>query len=127
MSTSLEKLQPASQAKVGIYLPYYKSPNQRNALSRAIGLYDSGSLEGERLIEGGKNIPFVATWNVSSLPADLTRCRLQFDGNADLSYEVTVPNYEFINFLIELLINFKRAHVVDFHRKFYSKLLNMEE
>jgi hypothetical protein len=115
MSTSLEKLQPAPQAKVGIYLPYYKSPNQRNALPHAIGLYDSGSLEGERVID------------VSSLPADLTRCRLQFDGNADLSYELTIPNYDFINFLIELLINFKRAHVVDFHRKFYSKLLNMED
>jgi hypothetical protein len=127
MSTSLDKLQPAPQAKVGIYLPYYKSPNQRIALPHAIGLYDSGSLEGERLIEGGKNIPFVATWNVSSLPADLTRCRLQFDGNADFSYEVTIPNYDFINFLIELLINFKRSHVVDFHRKFYSKLLNMED
>jgi len=41
----------------------------------------SGSSEGKRKIEASDSIPFVATWNVSNLPADLTRCRMQFDGN----------------------------------------------
>jgi hypothetical protein len=127
MASSLDSLQPAPQAKVGIYMPYYKAPNQRIVLPHAIGLYDLGSIEGERKIEGGKNLPFVATWRVSSLPADLTLCRLQFDGNADYSYEVQMPNYEYINFLIELLIIHKRSHVADFSRRFYSKLLRWEE
>ena len=127
MSTSLDQLQPAPNAKVGIYLPYYKSNNQRNALPLVISLYDRGSLEGERKIEGGNNIPFVATWSVSTLPADMTRCRLQFDGNADLSYEITMANYEFINYLIELLIIFKRSRVVDFSRRFYTKLLRYDD
>lgn len=127
MSTSLEQLKPAPTAKVGIYLPYYKSNNQRTALPLVISLYDRGSLEGERKIEGGKNIPFVATWSVSTLPADMTRCRLQFDGNADLSYEITMANFEFINYLIELLIIFKRSRVVDFSRRFYTKLLRYDD
>ncbi|MBE9039252.1 hypothetical protein IQ235_00385 [Oscillatoriales cyanobacterium LEGE 11467] len=127
MSTSLEQLQPAPNAKVGIYLPYYKSNNQRTALPLVISLYDKGSLEGERKIEGGNNIPFVATWSVSTLPADMTRCRLQFDGNADLSYEITMANFEFINYLIELLIIFKRSRVVDFSRRFYTKLLRYDD
>ena len=124
---SLENLQPAPKAKVMVYLPYYKNNNQRSALPLAIGLYEKGNLEGERRIEGGKNIPFVATWNVSSLPADPTRCRLQFDGNADLSYETTMANYEFINFVIELLIIFKKYRVVDFSKGFYHKLLDVDE
>ncbi|MDY6936147.1 MAG: hypothetical protein SWY16_00650 [Cyanobacteriota bacterium] len=127
MSTALDQLQPAPNAKVGIYLPYYKSNNQRAALPMVISLYDRGSLEGERKIEGGENIPFVATWSVSSLPADITRCRLQFDGNADLSYEVTMANFEFMNYLIELLIIFKRSRVVDFSRRFYTKLLRYDD
>lgn len=124
---SLENLQPAPKAKVMVYLPYHKSSIQRSALPLAIGLYDQGNLEGERRIEGGKNIPFVATWTVSSLPSDPTRCRLQFDGNADLSYETTMANYEFINFLIELLVSFKKSRVVDFSKGFYRKLLNVDE
>jgi len=39
-----------------------------------------GSSGGKRKIEAD-SIPFVATWNVSNLPADLTRW-MQFDGNA---------------------------------------------
>jgi hypothetical protein len=124
--TALEKLQPASNREIGVYAPYYKG-NQKNALPHAIALYRRGSLEGERQIEGGKNIPFVATWNVSTLPADLTRCRFQFDGNAELSYEVTLANFEFVSYLIQLLFHFKRTRAVDFSRTFYRKLLHMDD
>ncbi|NER32443.1 MAG: hypothetical protein F6J89_33845, partial [Symploca sp. SIO1C4] len=75
---SIEKLKPVDKGAVGVYMPYYQGA-KRNILPLAISLYQQGSLEGNRHIEGGESIPFVATWFVSNLPADLTRCRLQFD------------------------------------------------
>lgn len=124
--SSIEKLKPADSRDISVYMPYYQG-NKRNALPLAISLYQQGSIEGMRNIEGGESIPFVASWSVSSLPADLTRCRLQFDGNADLSYEVTLANFEFVSFLIEVLFNFKRVRMVDFSQAFYRKLLRLDD
>ncbi|NEO41010.1 MAG: hypothetical protein F6J90_33640 [Moorea sp. SIOASIH] len=123
---SIEKLKPADKGAVGIYVPYYQG-NKRNLLPIAISLYQKGSLEGRRHIEGGDSIPFVATWFVSNLPSELTRCRLQFDGNADLSYELTMQNSEFVNYLIEVIMNFKRSRITDFSKAFYRKLLRIDE
>lgn len=123
---SIEKLQPADKAACGIYMPYYQG-GKRNVLPYAITLYQQGSLEGHRQIEGSESIPFVATWFVSKLPSELTRCRLQFDGNAELSYEVMMANSEFINYLIEVIMNFKRSRLTDFSQQFYRKLLRIEE
>ena len=52
---------------------------------------------------------------------------MQFDGNAELSYEITMANFEFINFLIEVLFNFKRMRTIDFSQPFYRKLLRMDD
>jgi hypothetical protein len=123
---SIEKLQPADKGAVGMYMPYYQGA-KRNILPLAISLYQQGSLEGTRRIEGAESIPFVATWLVSKLPADLTRCRIQFDGNADLSYEVNMANSEFVNYLIEVIMNFKRSRLTDFSQTFYRKLLRIDE
>lgn len=122
---SIEKLQPADKSAYGVYMPYYQGA-KRTALPLAFSLYQQGSLEGSRRIEGGESIPFVATWFVSKLPSELTRCRLQFDGNAELSYEVTLANSEFINYLIEVILNFKRTRLTDFSQIFYRKLLRDE-
>ncbi len=122
---SLESLQPADPRAVGVYMPYYQQPQKRQILPLAISLYQKGALEGERKIEGGDSIPFIATWFVSTLPADLTRCRMQFDGNAELSYEMTLPNNEFVDFLIDVLTNFKRYKVTDFSQSFYRRLLGV--
>lgn len=124
--SSLENLKPAKPQEVNVYMPYYQG-RKRNALPYAISLYREGNLEGSRTIEGGESIPFVATWNVSTLPADLTRCRIQFDGNADLSYELTLANFEFIDHLIEVLFSIKSAKITDFSQTFYRKLLRLEE
>ncbi len=121
MST-IDKIKPAGKADVIIYVPYY-SKNKHDWLPHAIALYREASLEGERQIEGGDSIPFVASWYVSKLPSELTRCRLQFDGQAELSYEVTLSNSEFIDYLIDVIINFKRSNKTDFPRSFYRKLL----
>lgn len=123
---SLQELQPANQRDVNVYAPYYQG-RRRSALPLAISLYQQGSLEGTRQIEGGESIPFVATWNVSSLPSDLTRCRMQFDGNADLSYELTLTNNEFIDYLIDVLFVFKASRMADFSQIFYRRLLRYDE
>jgi hypothetical protein len=123
---SIEQLQPANPRDVNVYMPYYQG-NKRGALPLAISLYQRGSLEGTRKIEGGESIPFVVSWNVSSLPADLTRCRMQFDGNAELSYELTLANFEFVDFLIDVIINFKRSRLADFSQSFYRKLLRLDD
>jgi hypothetical protein len=125
MST-IEELKPVGRGDVIIYMPYY-SKNKHDSLPVAISLYRQGSLEGQRVIEGGDNIPFVASWYVSKLPSELTRCRLQFDGQADLSYEVTLSNSEFIDYLIDVIINFKRSHLTDFPSEFYRKLLRLDQ
>jgi hypothetical protein len=123
---SLEKLQPANPRDVSVYAPYYQG-RKKSALPLAITLYQMGNLEGIRNIEGGESIPFVASWNVSALPSELTRCRLQFDGNADLSYELMLPNFEFVDFLIEVLFGFKRSRNADFSQSFYRKLLRLDD
>jgi hypothetical protein len=123
---SFEKLQPAPPQQASVYMPYIQG-TKRNVLPFAISVYQKGSLEGERKIEGSDSVPFVASWNVASLPSDLTRCRIQFDGNADLSYEVMTASSEFVNFLIEILENYKRNHVTDFSQGFYRKLLRIDE
>ncbi|NJL65470.1 MAG: hypothetical protein HC903_31430 [Methylacidiphilales bacterium] len=122
----IDKLQPASQQQASVYMPYIQG-NKRNFLPYAISLYQSGVLEGERKIEGGEAISFVASWNVASLPSDLTRCRMQFDGDAELSYEIMTASFEFVNYLIEMLENFKRQRTTDFSQAFYRKLLRIDE
>ncbi|WP_413173455.1 type IV pilus biogenesis protein EbsA [Anabaena azotica] len=123
---SIDQLQPVSQQQATVYLPYIQQ-SKRNFLPYAISLYQKGFVEGHRKIEGSENIPFIATWNVATLPSDLTRCRIQFDGNAELSYEVRMASFEFINFLIELMENYKRQKLSDFSTTFYRKLLSIED
>lgn len=126
MGQHLSTLQPAPSRDVSMYLPYYQG-NRRDTLALAMSLYQYGNFEGERAIEGGVSIPFVATWSVLPLPADLTRCRLQFSGDADLSYEVTLTNFEFVGFLIDVLTEYRRSKNADFSKSFYRKLLRLED
>jgi hypothetical protein len=125
MGQQLSSLQPAPSRDVSMYLPYYQG-TRRDMLATAMTLYQHGNLEGERAIDGGESIPFLATWSVLPLPADLTRCRLQFSGDADLSYEVTLTNFEFVGFLIDVLVDYKRSKIADFSQTFYRKLLKLE-
>jgi hypothetical protein len=126
MGHQLDNIQPASARDTTMFLPYFQG-SKRDLLPLAMALYQGGNLEGQRGIEGGENIPFVATWNVSPLPADLTRCRMQFAGNAELAYEVTITNFEFIGFLMDVMTGYKRSQVADFPKPFYRKLLKLEE
>lgn len=109
-----------------VYFPYYPKSKQKS-LPQAIGLYQTGSIEGERFIEGGESIPFVASWHVSKLPSELTSCRLIFDSQAELSYSVTMPNNEFVDHLIDLIANFRRTRTIDFPKAFYRQLLGLSK
>ncbi len=124
---SIDKLQPVPTQQVGMYTPYYPQASKKQILPYAISLYQKGSLEGERKIEGAASIPFIASWNVSTLPADLCRCRIQFDNNAELSYEIMMANFEFVDFLIDVIFTFKRSRLADFSQSFYRKLLRVED
>lgn len=126
MTATLDQIRPAPVRDVNAYLPYYQG-GKRNLLPLAISLYQGGVFEGQRTIEGGENILFIATWSISSLPADLTRCRVQFDGNAELSYEIIMTNFELIGFLIEVMTAFRSSSLVDFPKGFYRKLLRMDD
>ena len=123
---SLKDLKPAADRDVNVYSPYYQG-RKRSALPYAITLYQRGNLEGDRQIEGGTSIPFLATWNVSTLPADLTRCLIRFDDNEELSYEITLANFEFVDYLIDVLFNVKSAKITDFSRSFYRRLLRYDD
>jgi hypothetical protein len=124
--TTIEQIQPAAKAEVMMYQPYYHK-DKHKILPYAISLYSEGNLEGKRRIEGGKGVPFVASWYVSKLPSELTRCRIQFDGQAELSYEITILNAEFIDYLIGVLKIYQEGQLVDFPQGFYRKLLHCEE
>jgi hypothetical protein len=123
---AFEQLQPATQQQASVYIPYVQG-NKRNFLPYAIALYQKGALEGQRKIESSENVPFVASWNIATLPSDLTRCRIQFNDDAELSYEVMTASFEFVNYLIDLLDNYKRHRSSDFSQGFYRKLLKIEE
>ena len=123
---SLQSIQPATKPEASVYLPYYQG-KRRNALPYAIGLYKQGNIEGERRIEGTDSIDFLATWNVSMLPADLTRCRMQFDGDAELTYEITMPTFEFVDYLISIVVAMNQNKSPDFDKAFYRKLLRIDE
>ncbi|MDY7050510.1 MAG: hypothetical protein RPG89_18345 [Microcystis panniformis WG22] len=122
---TIEQLEPANKADVLVYMPYY-TKDKHSILPYAITLYRGGSLEGRRHIENSEGIPFVASWYVSKLPSELTRCRLQFEGQADLSYEMTILNAELIEYLIGAIKNFKQLGSADFSQGFYRKLLQFE-
>ncbi len=127
MSSVLSQLQPAPRDQVLLFQPFLPAGVKRETLPYALSLYRLGHLEGERYVDGGDGIPFVATWNVSTLPADLSRCQIQFEGNSDLTYEMTLVNFEFVGFLVDLLIHYKRSQKVDFPQDFYRRLLNISD
>jgi hypothetical protein len=124
----VEEIIPASPDKVNLYMPYFmKSMARRNMLPKAITLYYRGGLNGYRNVANEETIPFVANWVMRDLPGDMTRCRVQFEENADLIYELSLLNSDFISFLIDWLISYKDAEVPDFPQIFYRKLLKIED
>lgn len=123
---NLDKLPPAGRADLLMYMPYY-SKDKHSYLPLAISLYQQGSIEGTRRVEGIPGIPFVASWSVTKLPSELTSCRLQFDGQLDLNYQSIIVNSDFVGYLIDVMINHKRYKFIDFPAAFYRKLLRPDD
>lgn len=120
------ELKAAAPQEVSIYMPYYREPNKRQILPYAISLYKQGEITGERHIEGSAAISFMAVWRVANLPSDLALCRLTFDGDADMSYEMTLENSEFVGYLIDVVSSIRDRGYVDFSQAFYSKLFRIK-
>ena len=120
------ELKAAAPQEVSIYIPYYREPNKRQALPYAISLYKQGEITGERHIEGSTAVLFMAVWRVANLPSDLALCRLTFDGDADMSYEMTLENSEFVGYLIDVVSSIRDKGYVDFPQIFYSKLFRLK-
>lgn len=118
------KAKPASAGEIAIYLPYFPA-SRRQLLAPALGLYKTGTLEGRRRVEGSAGIPFVASWEVRSLPSDATVCRVRFiEGELFLDYELPLANTEFIGFLMEAMdIGAKGGGELDFPSVFFRRLL----
>lgn len=120
------QIKPATPAECGVYQPYY-AVTKRPYLQLAVGLYQQGSLEGQRTIEGEDPIPFVATWLKSTLPADLTNCSLQFNNDPDLTYTLTLTSHELVEYLIDVIVTIRKGSPPDFNTSFYKKLMRWED
>lgn len=120
------ELKAAPPQEVAIYMPYYREPNKRQALPYAISLYKQGEISGERRIEGSPPVSFSAVWRVANLPSDLALCRLTFEGNTEMSYELTIENSEFVGYLIDVVANIRDKGYVDFPQLFYSKIFRIK-
>jgi hypothetical protein len=120
------ELKAAAPQEVSIYVPYYREPNKRQALPYAISLYKQGEITGERHIERNPAVSFMAVWRVANLPSDLVLCRVAFEDDADMSYEITLENSEFVGYLIDVVSIIRDKGYVDFPQNFYSKLFRIK-
>jgi hypothetical protein len=118
------ELTKASEEEVIAYKPYYPA-NKQKALLYAISLYKQGEMAGERHIEGGPIISFIAVWRVTTLPLDTILCRVTFSGDADMSYEIELQNAEFVGYLIDVVSTVTDKNYIDFPQVFYSKLFRI--
>jgi len=120
------ELTKASEQEVFVYKPYYREANKQKALPYAISLYKKGEITGERHIEGSAAISFAAVWRVANLPSDPILCRVTFDGEADMTYEIVLENSEFVGYLIDVVSTINDKSYVDFPQVFYGKLFRIK-
>jgi hypothetical protein len=122
------ELKAASAQELGMYGIYFsKQPaNKRENLTFGIDLFQQGELNGERQIENSPSIPFQATWKANSLPGTPVVCRVTFDNDADMIYELELDKTtSFIIYLIDVVILYKTKKVVDFPQDFYFELFRL--
>jgi len=120
------ELREAPPQEVAMYAPYFRDLERRAQLPFAIALYKTGEIVGERVIEGGVNVPFVGTWRVANTPLDFTLCKFIFDNQPELSYELQIVNNQFMDYLIDVILRYKEKDQIDFPTAFYSKLFRIE-
>ncbi len=120
------ELSKASDQEVIAYKPYYREAIRQKALPYAISLYKQAEMVGERRIEGSSPISYTAVWRASNLPSDIILCRVTFDGDMDMSYEIEMQSAEFVGYLIDIVSSINEKEYADFPQVFYSKLFRVK-
>jgi hypothetical protein len=69
----------------------------------------------------------LASWHTSPLPSDLTVVQVIFAQDADLTYQLSIANYEFVDYLIDVVSLVQRGQQPDFSTAFYKKLMRYED
>jgi hypothetical protein len=122
------ELKTASMQDIGMYGIYFsKQPaNKKDNLPYGIALFQHGELQGERQIENSQPIPFQASWKPNSLPEAPVVCRVTFDNDADMIYELAIAKTTFfIGYLIDVVVLYKNKKVIDFPQEFYFELFRI--
>jgi hypothetical protein len=120
------ELKQAPPEEVRKYDAWIRDPDKKQALPYAISLYKMGEVEGARTIEGAGNVPFRAVWKVTNLPSEVISCQVTFSGSEPMTYEVDLPNHEFVSFLVDTTKMIHGRGVADFSEAFYSKLFRIK-
>ncbi|MGB6014340.1 MAG: type IV pilus biogenesis protein EbsA, partial [Nodosilinea sp.] len=50
-----------------------------------------------------------------------------FEGDNDLSYEITMATFEFVDFLFDVIVALRQRRPADFSQGFYRKLLRLDD
>ncbi len=120
-------IQAAPVGDVVLYLPYCKR-EQQQALPYAISLYRTGTLQGERQVEGSTPVPFSAFWKVSTLPVDPVICTVVFTNeiSEEYKYEIELQSLQVVRHLIDVIILDRETQIVDFSQAFYAELFRLK-
>jgi len=118
-------VEPATK-EVPMYTPYFPA-QRRNLLPYAIGLFKQTGFEGQRLIEGDTPLRFAVTWEGGPLPVDQVVCRVKFGNDPQQFYEMTLANYELVEFLIDVVTEVQRGNPPGLPTSFYKKLMRRED
>jgi hypothetical protein len=120
-------IQAAPTGDIVLYLPYCKR-EQQQALPYAISLYKTGTLQGERQVEGASPVPFSAFWKVSTLPIDPVICTVVFTNevNEEYKYEIELQSLQVVRHLIDVILLDRQTQIVDFSQAFYAELFRLK-
>ncbi|GAB4211255.1 MAG: hypothetical protein OHK0012_03400 [Synechococcales cyanobacterium] len=119
------QVEPAT-AEAPMYVPYF-SPQRRPLLPYAVGLFKKMGFEGQRTIEGETPLRFAVSWEGGPLPVDQVVCRVKFGNDPQQFYEMTLSNYELVEFLIDVVTEVQRGNPPGLSTNFFKRLMRRED
>jgi hypothetical protein len=90
-------------AQVVLYAPYCGGVSQEAWLERALDLFDSAKVHGERPLRGGGSHLFELTWKAGGAPQELSFCELRFPATPEVIYRFPLPTHQLVSWLMDLL------------------------
>lgn len=120
------ELKQASPEEVSKYNAWIRDPDKKQGLPYALSLYKMGEVEGARDIDGASSIPFRASWKITISPLDVISCQVTFSANEPMTYEMDLPNHEFVSFLVDTTKMIHGRGIADFSQAFYSRLFGIK-